>query len=98
MKLIQALMILLIVLLFFNFAPIIVKILSFIVALGFFSLTYESFTKKKYFAALVYLILGIVFLPFVHLGLGNIIWRSIQIVVLVWLIILIFGKKEEDIF
>ena len=97
MKIIQALMILVLVLLFFNLAPLIIWILKLVLALGFFSLAYERFQAERFGAATVYLILGLMFLPFIHLGLGLIIWRIIQVVVLLWLIMLIFGK-EEDIF
>ena len=97
MKIIQALLILLLVLLFFNLAPLIIWILRLIIALGFISLAYERYKYDRIGATIIFVILALIFQPIVALHLGKILWTLLQIGVLVWLIMLIFGK-EEDIF
>ncbi len=97
MRLIQALMVLVLILLFFQLAPIIIWILKLVLAIGFLSLAYERYKFERYGAAIIYLILALLFQPILYIGMSKIIWTIIQVIVLLWLINLIFGQ-ERDIF
>jgi len=95
MRLINALMILIIILLFFQLAPVLIWILKLLLALGFISLAYDEYKHDHIGWTIFYGILALVFQPLVPLGLGQAILTVIKILVLLWLVKLIFGKEEN---
>ncbi len=95
MKFIHALMILIIILLFFQLTSVFIWILKLLLALGFISMAYDEYKHDHIGWAIVYAILALVFQPLVPVGLGQVIWTVIKILVLLWLVKLIFGKEEN---
>ena len=94
MRLIQAFMILLLVLLFFQLTPLILWILKLLLALGFLSLAYDSYKEDRPGMAVLYVFLALLFQPLVNIGLGRALWSLVQIIILVWLLSLIFRKDD----
>ncbi len=92
-KLVELLLILVLVLMFFSFAPIIVWILKLILALAFIGIAYDDYKEEKYFKAIIYLLLAILFQPILYIPLGKAIWYVIQVAVIIWLLTVIF--KED---
>ncbi len=94
MRLLEAFLALLLILMFFSLMPVALWILKLVLALGFLLIAYDAYKEGKGFKAVIFLVLAIVFQPIVAIPLGKAIWYVIQLVVLLWLIGLIFKPEK----
>ena len=94
MRLLEAFLALLLILMFFSLMPVALWILKLVLALGFLLIAYDAYKEERIFKAIIFLILAIVFQPIVAIPLGKAIWYVIQLAVLLWLIGLIFKPEK----
>ena len=94
MRLLEAFLALLLILMFFSLMPVALWILKLVLALGFLLIAYDAYKEGKGFKAAIFLVLAIVFQPIVAIPLGKAIWYVIQLAVLLWLIGLIFKPEK----
>ena len=73
--------------------PFLVFLIGLLLSVLFALEAYYELKEENYFKALIYVFLTLIFLPFVPLQLGKLILVSIKVVVIVWLVVQLFGKK-----
>ncbi len=93
-RILEAFLALLLILMFFSLMPIVLWILKLVLAIGFLLIAYDAFKQDKIFKSIIFLLLAIVFQPIIAVPLGKAVWYTLQLIVLIWLIGLIFKPEK----
>lgn len=72
------------------------QLVRFIAMVSFFVLAYQSYKNEKEGIVFIYVILALLFQPFIKIALGRVLWNLIDVVVAFGLIISLFKLKKIE--